>query len=85
MSHKIKFQFACGQKVKSKITGFTGVITCESYWINGCIQYCVKPPVDKEGKDQSGVWHDEEELIEAGEGIDIGPVKPTGGPRKDLP
>lgn len=56
------FTIELGSKVKSKITGFSGVVTSRSEHLNGCNRYWVTPPVDKDGKLPDGYWHDEAEL-----------------------
>ena len=43
-------QIILGTKVKDKVTGFEGIATARVKYLNGCIQYCVDPKVDKEGK-----------------------------------
>lgn len=42
-----------GDKVRDSITGFEGTATARVEYINGCVQFCVTPRVDKDGK--SGV------------------------------
>ena len=39
-----------GSKVRDIVTGFEGIATARIRYLNGCIQYCVEPEVDKEGK-----------------------------------
>ena len=57
-----------GKKAKDKVTGLTGIITGKIVWMYGCNQYCIVPPVDKEGKVVDGSWFDEGriEIVEAG-------------------
>lgn len=45
-----KVQIPLGSKVKDVVTGFEGTVTARVKYMNGCIQYCVEPKVDKEGK-----------------------------------
>lgn len=45
MVRKIK----CGDEVRCKITGFTGIVVATTTFINGCIQHSVLP--QKLGKD----------------------------------
>jgi uncharacterized metal-binding protein len=78
-------EFELGSKLKCKVTGFTGIAVARIVYINGCIQYCVKPKIDKEGK------------MPEGEYIDVGQLElvrattrkfkstPTGGPQRDCP
>jgi len=41
-----------GDKVKCKITGFTGVAVAKTEFINGCVQYNVAPKWDKKSNPQ---------------------------------
>jgi len=34
-----------GQKVRDIVTGFEGIATAKVEYLNGCIQFCVKPKV----------------------------------------
>jgi len=56
------FKLNNGEKVKSSISGFQGLITARADHLNGCNRYWVQPPVDKDGKMQDGSWFDEGEL-----------------------
>lgn len=47
-----------GQKVRDKLTGFTGIATARLQYINRCEQVLVSLPVDKEGKHVESVWID---------------------------
>jgi len=74
-----------GKKAVDLVTGFTGTVTSRVEYLNGCIQYAVKPRVDKDGKMPDSMYIDEEQL----EILDEKPVKiksvPTGGPQADCP
>ena len=48
-----------GKKARDKVTGLVGIITGQIVWMYGCNQYCVVPPVDKDGKVVEGSWFDE--------------------------
>ena len=48
-----------GKKARDKVTGLVGIITGKIVWMYGCTQYCVVPPVDKDGKVVDGSWFDE--------------------------
>ena len=39
-----------GARVRDKVTGFTGVVTQRVENLNGCVQFTVRPPMDKDGK-----------------------------------
>lgn len=64
---KHKFKFPLGIKVKSKITGFSGLLTSRSEHLNGCDRYWVEPPVDKDGRLREGCWMDDLELEKVGD------------------
>ncbi len=52
-----------GQRVRDKITGFTGVAVSRCEYLNGCIQYSVQPPVDEKNLIPKDQWIDEQQLI----------------------
>ena len=47
-----------GKKVEDKVTGMTGVITCMSFDLFGCIQAVLTPPAEESGKLPDGKWMD---------------------------
>lgn len=74
-----------GSKVRDKVTGFEGIATAKIEYINKCVQYCVKPPIDKDGKMVDGEYIDVEQLeIVDTEMIEIN-AQATGGPQRDCP
>ena len=46
----MKQEIKLGDKVKCKVTGFIGIATAKTEFLNGCIQYEVIPKVDKNNK-----------------------------------
>ena len=34
---------ALGQQVIDPLTGFTGIVTCRSEYLHGCVRLCVQP------------------------------------------
>ena len=59
-----------GQKVRCKVTGFTGTATSWVEYLNGCIQFHVRPEMDpKVGKYPEGAYIDQELLEVIGQGI----------------
>jgi hypothetical protein len=70
-----------GDKAKDMISGFTGIVTGEFNYLNGCVRLQLDPSkLDKDGKRQEGCIFDIEqlELVKAG----VHKVKsPSGGPR----
>ena len=53
-----------GAKVKDKISGLEGIATARIEYLNGCIQYAISPPVDKDGNIRKDWWIDEQQLEE---------------------
>ena len=39
-----------GSKVRDKVTGFVGIATARTEFLNGCIQYSIQPKVEKDNK-----------------------------------
>jgi hypothetical protein len=84
---KENLMITLGQKVRDIVTGFTGIAIARVEYLNGCVQFCVKPPVDKDGKMESGEYIDDSQL----ELVD-GEIQSTlltknsdGGPSSDSP
>lgn len=73
---------ALGVLAKDKITDFKGTVTARIEYLNGCVQYCLKPTVDKDGKSRDGEWFDESQIIILGQRTTI-KKKDTGGPIPD--
>ena len=59
-----------GNKVKDKITEFTGIATAKIEYINGTVKYLVEPKC-KEGEIMSGEYIEKERLIIEDKGINI--------------
>jgi hypothetical protein len=57
-----KWKFNLGDTVKDVITGFTGVVTCRSEWLNNCNTYGVQPTKLKDGIPQNRQGFDEPQL-----------------------
>jgi len=47
-----------GDRVKCRVTGFTGIVTAHSRYISGCDRLWVDPPVDDNNKQHAGIWID---------------------------
>lgn len=73
-----------GNKIRCKASGLTGIAVSRLEYINGCVQYCVKPKVGKDGKDVEGIYIDRELLEVVGKGLYV-EKKRTGGMIRDLP
>lgn len=69
-----------GDKVRDKVTGFTGIATARIEYLHGCVQIEIMPPVDKDGKKVDGIWIDDPRLESIkDDAVKIKP-KSTGGP-----
>ncbi len=51
-----------GDEVKDIVSGFEGVVTSSTEFLNGCRRVCVTPPVDKDGKEPPNGHFDVEQL-----------------------
>jgi hypothetical protein len=68
-----------GQKLRDKVTGFEGIATARCEYLNGCVQYCVLPPVDEKGERRDGIYIDQQQLEVVGDGVTVAQSF-TGGP-----
>lgn len=50
--------YLLGYRMKDRITGLTGVVTSISFDLYGCVQACLHPGLDKEGKVFELHWYD---------------------------
>lgn len=78
------FKFQLGDKLECIVTGLTGICIGRNEWLNGCLQYCLKQPVGKDGKMIEANWVDEDQLKKIKGGISV-TTKETGGPSPDAP
>lgn len=75
-----------GCKAEDIITGREGIITAKIEYINGCIQFCITPKVDKDGKAPEPLWVDWQRVKVCDEGVRSQFFSnPTGGPASDAP
>lgn len=86
------FKYNLGDRLKCRITGFDGIVNARIEYFNGCLQYGVKGPVDKDGKIPDAHFIDEAqlELVEAGAVVPPAAARGksaarTGGPQADRP
>ena len=73
-----------GQEVKDRVTGFKGIATAKTTYLQGCDRFSVTPPVSKSGDLQDTQSFDEPDLIVVSDGIlpkVVKPQTPPGGPR----
>ena len=57
-----EFKFSNGDKVREKITGYTGIITGTAFYLTGCNQYAVTSKCKDESSEATIVWYDEGRL-----------------------
>jgi hypothetical protein len=71
-----------GQRIRDRVSGLTGIATARLEYLNGCTQYCISPPVDKDGKRVEGWYVDQQtlELVDNG----IAGLGPGGVGRADI-
>lgn len=81
----MKEQSLLGKTVRDKVTGFNGIATSKIEFLNGCIQYCVKPKMGADGKMPEGEYIDVEQLEVVNEKkVDVQST-PSGGPSAKAP
>ncbi len=73
-----------GQRVRDKVTGFTGIAVARIEYLNGCIQIQVKPKATKKGKMPDGASIDIEQ-IEILDKKKKGIIKTNTGGLKETP
>lgn len=74
-----------GSKIKDKVTGMEGIAISKVEYLNGCVQYCLKPKAKKgETKMPEGVYIDYNQLEVIGKGLNV-KKKNTGGVMTDTP
>jgi hypothetical protein len=78
------FKFSLGNKLEDIVTGVIGICVGRIEYLNGCLQYCIKQPVGKDGKVIEGNWIDENQLKLLKGGIKV-EQKDGGGPSPDAP
>lgn len=72
-----------GRKAKDTISGFTGIVTAISEYLNGCRRICLSPKVKKDGDLPDSCWFDEPQLKILRGGVRRGD-KNTGGPAHSI-
>jgi hypothetical protein len=74
------FRHSLGTKVRDKVTGFTGIVVCQSKWLFGCKRYTVQPLELKDGKRTETDCFDEDQLDPLDGGLVDSEESPGGGP-----
>lgn len=68
-----------GTKLRDKVTDLEGIAIGRIEYLNGCVQYSIKPKIGKDGKVNDGEWVDSQQIeIVKENAIDIKPSN-TGG------
>ncbi len=79
-----------GDQIKDGVTGFEGIVTAISEYLNGCRRVCVTPPAEG-GKYQDERWIDEPQLTVLKRAAYLPPIRGAGitgqegGDRPDCP
>ena len=79
--------FKLGQTLKDSITGFSGIATGKAEFLNGQVQFGLKPK-QKEGETKvpEAEWFDASQLVFVNSGVlKTKKVSNTGGPSYDMP
>lgn len=59
-----------GDRVKDRISGFTGIAICRNEWINKCVRFGVQPEeTTKEHKPAEAQYLDVEQLVVVKKGV----------------
>jgi len=76
-----------GDMVIDTITGFRGIATGRAQFINGCVQFAVTAPIDKDGKPIEAPWIDEQRLkvLAPDSFVAQAATATAGGPRDSYP
>ena len=78
-----KFKFGLGDRVRDTITGFVGIVTCRSQWLNNCNTYGVQPTALKDGAPQDRQAFDEPQMELVEEKV-AESHRSTGGPARKV-
>lgn len=71
-----------GDKVRDKITGFVGIVTSKTTFLNGCVQFGVQGKTDKENKMPDAIGIDEQSLELLNPPKDKKSEERNGGPNR---
>lgn len=74
---------ALGDRVRDRVTGFSGIVTARTEWLNKCVRILVQPEKLHEGKPIEAQSFDEEqiEILQTGAYFETKP-EPSGGPQE---
>lgn len=85
-----KSEIELGNKVRDRVTGFEGIATAKILFLNGCVQFCVKPSLSKaqinKGEYTEGQYVDVGQLVFVSKGlVELSGEKDDGGMMSDMP
>lgn len=80
----MKHDDVLGRKAEDRISGFKGVVSAYTKFVNGCVRVCLSPKVDKSGALPDGQWFDIEQVAVSDKRV-IDVSAQTGGDRPDHP
>ena len=65
-----------GCRAEDTVTGLKGIVIARAEYLNGCIQYCLKPRIDSTKTTYpEGEWIDEIQVKRIGDGVLANPKK----------
>lgn len=64
----VTFKFKLGALARDKVSGLEGIITQRVQFMNGCVQYVIKPPA-KDGNHPEAYSYDEQQVEVLNDGI----------------
>lgn len=70
-----------GDLVRDRITGFKGIATGTTIWLNKCQRFAVQPQKLEAGKVVEAQWFDAEQLEVVKAAVYVVQKEKTGGPR----
>jgi len=74
-------QINLGDQAKDKISGFMGIVTGVTSWLNGCRRFMLTPQkLDKDGKPRESQWFDDVQVVLV-KATSTPKAAPAGGPR----
>jgi len=79
------FKFNLGSILKDKITGFQGVVTSRTEWLNACNVYGLQSMKLKEDGTVGERQHFDQPQLELIEDGVFAPTRETGGPASSIP
>ena len=71
-----------GDRARDTVTGFEGIVTAKTEWMNGCVRYALQSSTLKDGVPVDAFWVDEQ-TIEVVKEEKIAASDRRGGPQRD--